>query len=324
MHEYLSSTTRTELYDLRRVRQFLAVADHLNMTHAAQELQLTQQAVSGTIRSLERDLGVQLLHRIGRRLTLTPAGEVLRDGAMPLLHAAEALTRAARTVADDRETRVVVGYLSTITPDEVYALTEPIRSGTSPVTVVGRQLSSDEVEASLRTGHTDLVLRHGADDSPHFAHAVIGYSPLRVAFTADHRLAGRPAISVADLAEDYLVLPDFPGDQAHLDFLIGVCRTAGFEPRTVHSSVRGLAPTASVNDLDQYALVTAAPGPMHGDRIVVAELEGRPMAPVQALWLRHTDSPARQALLAHHCRDPSNRSNSHQTTTSVNHRKTAP
>lgn len=46
------------MLDPHRLRQFVAVAKHLNITHAAAELELTQQAVSSTIKTIERDLGV--------------------------------------------------------------------------------------------------------------------------------------------------------------------------------------------------------------------------------------------------------------------------
>ncbi|WP_072815862.1 LysR family transcriptional regulator [Rhodococcus zopfii] len=289
---------RTDLYDLRRIRQFLAVADHLNMTHAAQELRLTQQAVSGSMRSLERDLGVRLINRVGRRLALAPAGVILKNGAAPLLHAVDALTRDVLTGPDVGETRLIIGYLPSVTPDEVYSLTGPVREFATPVTVIGRQILADEIEASLRSGDIDVALRHGASESHHLETAVIGHSPWRVALSSRHRLAHRPVITLVDLSEDLLVLPDASGAGSHNDLLVGVCRSAGFEPRVVHETIGGLVPTTSVVDDDQFTLVTAEPGLHHNDRVFVAELHGTPMAPIQALWLRHTHSPPRDALIA--------------------------
>ncbi len=219
---------RTDLYDLRRIRQFLAVADHLNMTHAAQELRLTQQAVSGSMRSLERDLGVRLINRVGRRLALAPAGVILKNGAAPLLHAVDALTRDVLTGPDVGETRLIIGYLPSVTPDEVYSLTGPVREFATPVTVIGRQILADEIEASLRSGgDIDVALRHGASESHHLETAVIGHSPWRVALSSRHRLAHRPVITLVDLSEDLLVLPDASGAGSHNDLLVGVCRSAG-------------------------------------------------------------------------------------------------
>ncbi|WP_261774641.1 LysR family transcriptional regulator, partial [Nocardia neocaledoniensis] len=71
--------------DLYRLQQFLAVADHAGFTSAATELHLTQQAVSAAIGQLERQLGVSLFDRSGRKLRTTEAGAVLREGARVLL-----------------------------------------------------------------------------------------------------------------------------------------------------------------------------------------------------------------------------------------------
>src|SRR5688572_30586814 len=67
------------------LRTFLAVEKHLNYTHAARELLLSQPAVSRQIRQLERDLGVQLFEQLGKRLYLTDAGKTLLREASRLL-----------------------------------------------------------------------------------------------------------------------------------------------------------------------------------------------------------------------------------------------
>ena len=77
-----------------RLKVFRAVANHLNFRRAAEELCLTQPAVTLQIKALEQDLGVQLFDRSGAHITLTPAGAVLLKyaGTMERL---EAATRAA-------------------------------------------------------------------------------------------------------------------------------------------------------------------------------------------------------------------------------------
>lgn len=66
--------------DLHRLAQFVAVTDHENLTEAADQLHLTQQALSSAMRQLEKSLGVDLFDRRGRRLVLTEAGRRLRQG----------------------------------------------------------------------------------------------------------------------------------------------------------------------------------------------------------------------------------------------------
>ena len=60
--------------ELRQLEYFLAVVEHGTLTKAAAALHLAQPSLSQMIKTLERDLGTQLFHRVGRRLVLSPAG----------------------------------------------------------------------------------------------------------------------------------------------------------------------------------------------------------------------------------------------------------
>src|SRR3954468_5989986 len=68
-----------ETIELREIRVFLALADELHFRRTADRLGLTQSRVSQSLRSLEHKLGVELIHRTSRRVTLSPAGERFRE-----------------------------------------------------------------------------------------------------------------------------------------------------------------------------------------------------------------------------------------------------
>ena len=75
-------------YSLRQLEVFLATAQHENVTKAADDLAMSQSAASGSLSELERNFGVQLFDRLGKRLKLNPLGEQLRPGAENLLEQA--------------------------------------------------------------------------------------------------------------------------------------------------------------------------------------------------------------------------------------------
>jgi len=85
--------------ELRKLEYFLAVVEHGTLTKAAAALHLAQPSLSQMIKTLERDLGTQLFHRVGRRLVLSPAGHVLIDPARVVLRDA---ATARATVAEVR------------------------------------------------------------------------------------------------------------------------------------------------------------------------------------------------------------------------------
>ena len=71
--------------DLRLIRYFVTVAEERNVTRAAERLHISQPSLSAAIQQLERQLGVELLVRVGRRIEITPAGDLLRERGRELL-----------------------------------------------------------------------------------------------------------------------------------------------------------------------------------------------------------------------------------------------
>ena len=87
--------------ELRHLRAFVAVAEELNFTRAADRLHLAQQALSKQIRQLEEQLGTQLLDRTTRKVELTPSGLALLEHARTLLGGADRAVAADATVRSE-------------------------------------------------------------------------------------------------------------------------------------------------------------------------------------------------------------------------------
>src|ERR687893_1640801 len=88
--------------ELRQLRAFVAVAEELNFTRAAERLHLGQAGVSRAVATLERELGVTLLERTSHTVRLTPAGEELLRSGREVLAAADAAFARARAVGTGR------------------------------------------------------------------------------------------------------------------------------------------------------------------------------------------------------------------------------
>ena len=187
--------------DLRKLRYFLAVAEELHFGRAAEYLHIAQPVLSRQIRALEHELGAELFMRDRRRTALTPAGEQLVHEARPLLVSADALLRRVRATGDG-VTRFTIGFVPGIT------LTPAVRAL--------RQLHPGLDVRMLRTGWHDQA------DVLHDARADVGivrlpidpaglevrplYTEPRVAMVpSTHRLAGKEAVQIGDLAADHLL-----------------------------------------------------------------------------------------------------------------------
>ena len=187
--------------DLRKVRYFVAVAEELNFGRAAQALHIAQPVLSRQIRALEQELKVQLFERDKRATRLTPAGQALLEDGRALLAGADAARRRIADVAAG-ERVFTVGFMPGLTVTE-------------PVLALGAAHPDLTIEV-LRTEWTNQV------SVLHDGRADIGYirmpadltglrtstlfSETRVAVVpAAHRLAGKEAISIHDLADEHLL-----------------------------------------------------------------------------------------------------------------------
>lgn len=197
---------------LRDLRYFVAVAEELNFTRAAERLHLSQPALSKQIRGLETALRAQLFARDRRQVSLTAAGRALLDAARPLLdHWDEGIAAVAEAAAAEART-LRVGTLTSIGRDLYPSVIHHFAKREPGWRVDLRSFSWADPTAGLRGHATDaafLWLPTGADE---IALRVLAAEPRYAALSAGHPLAGRQEITFADIAgEPFVALPSSAG-----------------------------------------------------------------------------------------------------------------
>jgi DNA-binding transcriptional LysR family regulator len=282
--------------DLRKVEHFVAVAEERSMTRAAARLHLSQQALSMSMRALERELGVPLLDRSRRGVVLLASGEAFYADAVPLLAAATAAVGRARRADRGEPELLRIGHTPAVTGIEVTEMLAGAPAHGASVQVVA--LLSDELDERLRDRSVDVGLSRATAPAAGLAGQVVARHRLRLAVRAGHRLAHRHAVTLPELAAETLIVGAPPGVCAYTDLLLGLCRRAGFEPRHRVTPVQGTPPVTTVLGTDGAALVTEAPGPAVGGAVRVVELEPETTVPVLASWRRDTRSALRDVLVA--------------------------
>ena len=96
---------------LRQMKYFAAVVECGSFTEAAEQCYISQSAISQQIRTLEKELGVELLHRRNRKFTVTTAGEYFYSQCRAVLAQVEELVQETRRLGTDRDLQLRIGYL---------------------------------------------------------------------------------------------------------------------------------------------------------------------------------------------------------------------
>jgi DNA-binding transcriptional LysR family regulator len=210
---------------------FVVLAEQLHFRRAAELCHITQPAMSQQLRRLEDRLGATLVLRNTREVRLTAAGVVF------LREARRTLAQMDRTVELARRTdRGEIGQLTvgTTAPCLYVALPEIsrlLRERSPGLGLVVQELTTAEQEVALRSGQIDVGLVHPPTEDPALRCTEVAAPPFWAALPEGHALAGRSSTSLAELADEDLVL--FPRQIAPqlYDTILTTCRDEGFSPR---------------------------------------------------------------------------------------------
>lgn len=191
--------------DLRLLRYFIAVAEELNFTRAAERLYIAQPSLSAAIRQLERQIGVQLFDRDTRRVVLTAAGHAMLPHARDALAAAERGVDAALAAQGGQLDVLRVVYTMPLEAIATSAI-DRLEARNPQPSITARGTWTSELVRELRDGHADIgVLRFPEDAGDLRMHQLRG-DPLCALVPADHPLTRANAVGFADLADEPVVV----------------------------------------------------------------------------------------------------------------------
>jgi DNA-binding transcriptional LysR family regulator len=181
--------------DIRKLRYFVAVGEERHFGRAAEQLSIAQPVLSRQIRAFEQELGCTLLTRTTRSVELTPAGQQLLEEARGIIAAIDAAVRRVHE-ADRGVERLVVAFSPGL------HVSEAIRAFTAahPGIEIGLATAQWwEQDAPLRDGRADVGFLRRPFDDEGLRTIPIGHEPKVACLPATHPLAGRRALTSADL-----------------------------------------------------------------------------------------------------------------------------
>jgi DNA-binding transcriptional LysR family regulator len=244
---------------LRQLHALLTVADELHVGRAAARLGVTQPALSRQIAAIEKDLGVPIFSRAGRRFVLTPAGEIVVAGARDILRRGAEVVRDAKRAHAGQAGSLRLGFVQSATYEALPRLVSAFRVAYPDVAVRARAMTTVEQVEALRGGHLDVGLLRPVVALPGLAKKVISRDALVVALPANHHLAGLERVPLASLADEPFVLFARESGPVVHDMILGYCLVAGFSPRIVQEAQVPTIPALVAAGLGISLIISPAP-----------------------------------------------------------------
>ncbi|MET9080719.1 LysR family transcriptional regulator [Streptomyces sp. NPDC004237] len=279
--------------EIRQVQYFIAVAEELNFTRAAQRLAMTQPALSRAIRALEKSFGAELLVRTPQGVALTAVGQVMLDEGRSLVARVADMTSRVRRAAERHDAMTVTssGCDASLLDRLVrsYNDTTPPRRARA---VVGTP--EDQLER-LRSGRADAALWRASLDDPGLEGVVLRHETCRVLVSDRHMLAGNGTVRIADLADEPLVSWSGTGTPMADPALW----PAGLPGRTGPEVSDGLQMLAVVRLGQACALAVSQENGSTPEGTVSIPLVDGPPVPLRLIWPRERTTPDIRPFVRH-------------------------
>jgi DNA-binding transcriptional LysR family regulator len=215
--------------ELRHVRYFLAVAEHLNFSKAAQQLHIAQPPLSRQIRQLEDELGVDLFVRTKHRVQLTKPGRVFLDEGRKLVMQAGHATEAARHAQKGESGIVRIGIASGLGGVVGKAVADHCRRFPT-INIECKDIFSSVQNETLHKGEVDVGFLRPPVDQVNLDCELLFEEEFVVILPKTHRLAKRKSLRLKEVADEPLIVFDRSFSSGLYDKILGLYSRQGLTP----------------------------------------------------------------------------------------------
>jgi DNA-binding transcriptional LysR family regulator len=241
--------------DLKQIRGFIAAAEEMHFGRAAERLHMAPTALSRLIRSLEDEIGVRLLNRTTRAVTLTRAGLGFLEDAKAIVIRTEDAARNAREIADGGGMTLRIGAIDAASASFLPEALTALRKAHPRVDIRLTETMTAQQLQMLRTGRLDLALIRPPTTATEFPFEVLRTERLVALLPEGHGLARKPSLTITDIAGDPIIIPAKRARPYAYDLVMAYFATSGLVPRILQETTEKPAMLAMVASGMGVALV---------------------------------------------------------------------
>lgn len=289
--------------DLRQLRCFITVAETLHFGQAAQTLDMLPASLGRQIRLLEEGLGCRLLNRTTRNVSLTKAGSRFVGPAREIIKRTDDLEAMFRQTRTEAAPVLRVGAIDSAAAGLMPSLLSHFRETNPDIDIQLLEQKTIRLLPLLLSGRLDIaIVRPPAAFDPRLAARHLFFETAVVAIPDSHPLAALATISVHDMADQPLIVPDRKSRPHSHDLTIKLFAEAGLTARVAQVAEEKQTIVNLVSTGAGLAIVPrwAARLAVGGVAFIPLDLPAgslRNKLALSAVWLRDTRVSARDALL---------------------------
>jgi DNA-binding transcriptional LysR family regulator len=289
--------------DLNQLRCFVAVAEELHFGRAAQRLGMLPSALGRHVRLLEEDLGTRLMARTTRHAALTADGATLLEEARALLAQADALAARFRTTGRSQAASLRVGAIDSAAAGLLPLLLHDFRQCHPDVAVQLLEDKTIRLLPRLLSGRLDLAfVRPPETPDKRLDILFLFHETAVVAVPAQHRLATRDRLSIVDLEDEPLIVPERRSRPHSHDLTVKLFAESGLTARIAQVAEEKQTIVNLVSAGLGVAIVPRWTSRMATPGVRYISLEDRTAAmnklPLAAAWLRGSRDAVRDDMLS--------------------------
>lgn len=289
------------MIDLRKLRQFVVVAEELHFGRAAARLHMTQPPLTQAIQGLEREFGALLFDRTRRSVALSAAGAALLPQAQRLLADADALAPMVKATAAGRRGRLRLGFVSTVGYGELPNWLRSFREAHPDIELSLREATWDVQLQAFAAGDIDagFVIHAAGGVPPGYESLTISREPMVLALSSADPMASRRRIALKAALSLPLVM--YPREIAPslFDALLGLYSAHRVAPHIAQEAIQMQTIVNLVSAGIGAAWVPEAVMGLQRPGVVYKRIQGPvPLCETSLLWSTNP-SPVVQHFVAH-------------------------
>ena len=279
--------------EIRQIRSFLSVAETLHFGRSARLLHLSQPALSLQIKSLEDELGLELLKRNRQGTIVTEAGRVFRDNAAIALEQLEAAKRKAQWASSGKLGRIRIGFISTAGHEIVPNLMRRFHKLYPEIEFSLRNVLTSEQVEKIQNGTLDVgFLRLPVEPIHGVEITTVHSEPLVAVVPLNHDLARAKEVRLQDLRGEKFVMYERSYAPGFHDFLIGILSRAGVVPDVCQTAGEMSTLISLVDSGMAVALLPASAARLRDAKVVACTIKDQlPPSQIGMIVSKKNDAP---------------------------------